>query len=373
MPYPDVTTSELIHHYHRNVSAKLAWVDGPTNPWRLVIIPLAGASPTVLHAVLALSSEDLAARFPPDHPRRQHLQSVSVRRRNQALTSVAQLIRRMREEGSSSEAQCALAATLILYNVELLGAASAKWWMHLEAARVIRQWKEQAFTHGRSEIDAFLIYEQYYASVFAGLTTFDTLEECEMDLRHDSNALFSDFVSIISQVTRIERQQYYQPYAINSLLLDTMTQELEAAKTRMLQLGLVLRWQTDDARISFQHLVWIFYYAGLIYLYHVLAAGSLDTTPQWWRDSILSHLALLPDKRAFAHDLVWPLFIAGTECREYRQEQELVAYELEQVMEISGTLDRRNVLSFLRQFWSESSGTWIQLMRQTPERRMLIL
>ncbi|PWY94989.1 hypothetical protein BO94DRAFT_542273 [Aspergillus sclerotioniger CBS 115572] len=366
-----VTMSELMHHYHQHVSAKLAWVDGPTNPWRLVIIPLAGASPTVLHAVLALASEDLAARFPPDHPRRQCLQRVSECRRNQALTWLAQLIRRMREEGSSSEAQCALAATLILYNVELLG-ASTQWRMHLEAARVIRQWKEQAFTH-RSETDAFLVYEQYYASVFAGLTTFDSLTDYETGLEYDNNAIFSDFVSIISQVTRLERLKHNQQYAVESSLLDTMIQDLEAAKARMLQLGFTLRWQTDDARTSFQHLVWIFYYAVLIYVYHVLADGSLDTTLQSWRDSILTHLSLLPDKRAFAQDLVWPLFIAGTECRGCPQKQDIVAHELELVMEISGTLDRRNVLSFLRQFWSESSGTWIQLMRQSPERRMLIL
>ncbi|OOF95830.1 hypothetical protein ASPCADRAFT_207176 [Aspergillus carbonarius ITEM 5010] len=340
------------------------------NPWRLVIIPLAGTSPTVLHAVLALASEDLAVRFPPGHPRRQHLQGISERRRNQALASVAQLIRRMREVSSSSEAQCALAATLILYNVELLG-ASAQWRMHLEAARVIRQWKEHAFTHGRSEIDAFLVYEQYYASVFAGLTTFDTLNEYETDLKYDNNAIFSDFVSIISQVTRLERLKHNQHFVIHSSLLDTMAHDLEAAKTRMLQLGLVLRWQTDDARSSFQHLVWIFYYAVLIYIYHV-ADASLDTL-QSWRDAILNHLALLPDKRAFAQDLVWPLFIAGTECRGCPQKQDVVAHELERVMEISGTLDRRNVLSFLRQFWSERSGTWIQLMRQSPERRMLIL
>lgn len=371
---PDVTVSELMHHYHQTVSTKLAWVDGPTNPWRHVIIPLAGASSTVLHSVLALSAEDLAARFPYGHPRRQHLQGVSMRQRNQALASVAQLIHCMREEDSPSQAHCALAATLILYNVELLGAASAKWRMHLDAARVIRQWKEQVITDS-DEIHGFLVYEQYYASVFAGLTTFDMLGEDETVRYANNDAIFSDFVNIISQVTRLERLQYNRGHAIDSSLLDTMTRDLEAAKTRMFQLSLVLRWQTDHTLISFRHLVWIFYYAGLIYVYHVLANdGSIDKR-QSWRDSILAHLSLLADKSAFAHDLVWPLFIAGTECRDCPQKQDLVAHELEMVMEVSGTLDRRNVLSFLRRFWSlqDSSVTWIQLMRQAPERRMLIL
>ncbi|RDK36542.1 hypothetical protein M752DRAFT_287713 [Aspergillus phoenicis ATCC 13157] len=353
--YPDAVTSELMHHYHRIVSAKLAWVDGPTNPWRQVIVPLAGASSTVLHAVLALSSEDLAVRFPIGHPRRQQLQLVSMCRRNQALSSVARLLCHMRQEGSStSQAQCALAATLILYNVELLGAASAKWRMHLEAARVIRQWKDHALTDaGREdEIDAFLIYEQYYASVFAGLTTFDALEEYEAVPLTDANAIFGDFITIISRATHVERLQYSHGHPIDSSLLHTMTGDLEAAKARMLQLSV------------------------LIYVYHVLARdGSLDTTRQSWRDSIFAHLALLVDKRSFAHDLVWPLFIAGTECRGCPQKQEVVAHEIELVMEISGTLDRRNVLSFLQRFWSlpDSGLTWIQYMRLAPERRMLIL
>ncbi|GAT20332.1 similar to An01g15070 [Aspergillus luchuensis] len=376
--YPDAVTSELMYHYHQIVSAKLAWVDGPTNPWRQVIIPLAGASSTVLHAMLALSSEDLAARYPNDHPRRQQLQVVSVCRREQALASVAQLLRHMRQEGSSSnQAQCALAATLILYNVELLGAASAKWRMHLEAARVIRRWKEHTLMDagGTDEIDAFLVYEQYYASVLASLTTFDALGEYEAIPLTDSNAIFSDFVDIISRTTHVERLQSSDDYGMDFSLLDTMIGDLEAAKARMLEFSLILCWQTDQACLSFQHLVWIFYYAGLIYVHHVLARnGSLDMICQSWRDSIFIHLALLVDKHSFAHDLVWPLFIAGTECRGCPQKQKVVAHEIELVMEVSGTLDRRNVLSFLKRFWAlpESDLTWIQFMRLAPERRRLL-
>lgn len=113
-----------------------------------------------------------------------------------------------------------------------------------------------------------------------------------------------------------------------------------------------------------------------MYVHHVLARnGSLDMICQSWRDSIFTHLALLVDKHSFAHDLVWPLFIAGTECRGCPQKQEVVAHEIELVMEVSGTLDRRNVLSFLKRFWAlpESDLTWIQFMRLAPERRMLIL
>ncbi|KAJ5948463.1 hypothetical protein N7454_001770 [Penicillium verhagenii] len=387
--YTDHTTMELMHHFYQNVSGKLAWVDLPTNPWKQVIIPLAWASRTVLHAVLALSSEDMASKFELSHPRRQYLQRISRNLRNQALVSLAEQIGGMRKEDSNSEldsihSQYALASTLILYNVELLGAESLKWRMHLQAARVILQWKEQAFPHlslsNGNEIDSFLLYEQYYASVFAGLTTFETPNDSEKTIQYaDSTAIFGDFVNIINRVTRTERLQYgNQSYARNPALLKTMTKELDEARYRMSQSGHILPFQTEDARVSFQHLVCIFHHASLIYIYHALADDPLiNPKLQELRDSILDHLSALPDKRAFACDLVWPLFIAGTECRGSWEKQQIVAHEIEVVMAISGTLDRRKVLSFLRRFWSlgqNRSITWIQLMReQGPGYQMLIL
>ncbi|KAJ5536869.1 hypothetical protein N7513_010055 [Penicillium frequentans] len=378
-------TLELMNHFHRNITGKLAWVDLPTNPWKQVIIPLAWASKTVLRAVLALSSEDMASKFEQSHPRCQYLQRVSLYLRNQALASLAEQIGRMRQEDPSSgldpiQTQYALASTLILYNVELLGAESLKWRMHLQAARVILQWKEQAFPYPvlSDEVDSFLLYEQYYASVFAGLTTFDTPSDSEKVIQYaDSTAIFSDFVNIINRVTRTERLQYGRKYAHDPALLDTMIQELNEAKYRMAQFGHILPFQTEDARLSFMHLVCIFHHASLIYIYHVLMIDPSTSKLQALRDSILDHSLSLPDKRAFACDLVWPLFIAGTECRGSLEKQEIVAHEIEVVMAISGTLDRRKVLSFLRQFWSlgqDRSITWIQLMReQGPNCQMLIL
>ncbi|KAJ5760128.1 fungal-specific transcription factor domain-containing protein [Penicillium odoratum] len=327
----------------------------------------------------------MASKFEQTHPRCQYLHCVSLRLRNQALVSLAEQISCMRQEDSSSgldpiQTRYALASTLILYNVELFEAESAKWRMHLQASRLILQWKEQAFPHPvrSDEIDKFLLYEQYYSSVFAGLTTFDTPSDSEKVVQYaDSTAMFGDFVNIINRVTHDERLQYDRKYEKDPTLLDFMTKELDQAQDRMAHFGQVLPFQTEEARISFQHLVCIFHHASLIYIYHVLTGDpSIIPKLQVLRDSILDHLSSLPDKCAFACDLVWPLFIAGTECRGEQEKQEIIAHELEVVMAISGTLDRRKVLSFLRLFWSlqDRSVSWIQLMRQQgPECRMLIL
>jgi hypothetical protein len=383
----DRMTLQLMHHFHSHVSGKLAWVDGPTNPWRQVIIPLAWSSATVLSAVLSLSSEDLAAKFTQDNPRRHHLQRISQRLRSQALSSLATQISQMRQSNPLTnlnpiQTQSALASTLILYNVELLGAQSGQWEVHLQAARTILQWKEQSFprTTLSDEIDSFLLYEQYYASVFAGLTSFDTTTEIEKeDIQYvDDTAVFSDFINIMNRLTRIERLRHNQRYDVDPSLLSTLIHELDEARNRMIRLSQIFQFQTEDSKQSFLHLVNIFHDASLIYMYRVLTNDpEIEDMLHGLRDSILGHSQSLSRNNAFANDLVWPLFIAGTECRGDREKQEIVVRELEVVMKISWNLDRRKVLSFLREFWAldgEDKVTWIQFMREkAPGSRLMIL
>ncbi|KAJ5273664.1 hypothetical protein N7478_008789 [Penicillium angulare] len=368
------------------MSAKLAWVDSPTNPWRNIIIPLAWGSKMVLDAVLALSSEDLAAKLQHDHPHHRHFQDASLRLRNQALISLSNQIALMSQETSltrlePSQAQQALASALILYNVELLGAESVKWRMHLQAARAIFQWKKQRFPREAltDQTDSFLLYEQYYASVFAGLTTFDTPGEPLDDIQYtDTTAFFGDFVHIINRATQIERIDYDQKYEIHPSLITSMVQEVDEAKHCMVASSQMLHFPDQDARVSFHRLVCIFHDATLIYIHQALSKHCPpEVDVQYLRDSILDNSASLSGKISFAQDLIWPLFIAGTECQGFPDKQEIVARDIEVVMRISGTLDRRKVLDFLRHFWSlgpESSVSWIQLMRtQAPNYHMLIL
>lgn len=387
-PNPNINpiTLQLMHHYHHHVSGKLAWVDGPTNPWRQVIIPLAWSSATVLSAVLSLSSEDLAAKFSQDHPRRHQLQRLSLRLRSEALTSLASQISQMRQQNSLTsikpiQSQYALASTLILYNVELLAAQSGQWRVHLQGASTILQWKEQSFprTALSDEIDSFLLSEQYFASVFAGLTSFDTPQEAEKVIQDlDDTVVLSDFINIMNRLTRIERLQHNQTYDVDPTLLETLTHELDEAKNRMVRLSEIFQFQTEDAKQSFLHLVNIFHDASLIYMYRVLTNDpAVEERLQWLRDAILGHSHSLSQNGSFANDLVWPLFIAGTECRGDPEKQEIVVGELEVVMRVSWNLDRRKVLSFLREFWAlerEGTVTWIQFMREkAPGSTIMIL
>lgn len=141
---------ELMEYYQQNIAGKLAWVDGPANPWRQTIIRLACVSHMVFCAILSLSSEDLAHKYAHDHARRHYLQKISFRFRNTALTLLVEQIRSMRDpqtlqngDVDANGTRYAVASTLILYNVELLVAQGVEWRMHLQAARLILQWREQ--------------------------------------------------------------------------------------------------------------------------------------------------------------------------------------------------------------------------------------
>lgn len=388
-PHAPSMALELVHHYEQNVAGKLAWVDGPRNPWRQVIIPLAWSCPTIFDTILSLSSEDLARRYGDNDQRRLDLQLASLRFRNKALSLLVKHISSIREthlltpsDERLNEARFALASTLILYNVELLGAEAVKYRMHLKGARVIHQWFEQSFSAVTplSEIDKFLLYEHYYSSVFADLTTFDTTNEPPpkggLQIT-GGDAIFGEFVREIQLVTKLERVKHDQKIPITAHQIREILHRVEMAKDSMISFSEQFYFWNGRGHQDFQHLIFIFYHAIQMYTHRAISDDPFaEDYIHVSRVSIVEHLNQLSDKRGFAHDLTWPLFILGTESRDDKIIQHMVSVEMESVMKISGDLDRKKVLSFLQQYWSADitdSVTWIQFMRKIPGNNMLIL
>jgi len=120
----------------------------------------------------------------------------------------------------------------------------------------------------------------------------------------------------------------------------------------------------------FEHLVWMYFHASLIYSYQALAdPRTCQALIKQSRDAILTNLHSLSGtgNELFAQNLVWPLFIAGTELQGNRANQKLIERHLTNVMRISRTLDRDRVLSFLQDWWTLPGGecvSWIQLARK---------
>ncbi|KAL4890843.1 fungal-specific transcription factor domain-containing protein [Aspergillus ambiguus] len=373
----DTVSSELLRHFNSGVASKLAWVDGPANPWRHIILPLSHVSPTVLSSVLAIAAQDLTSKYTPDHPYLRRLRMACFHYLGQALSSLRQQLGALRRSPGSpicpSQARCLLASTLLLYNLELLNPEAARWQLHIQGARAIIQ-EAIRCPDSLEEADVFLFYEYYYACVFIGLTTFDPTDgSTPSDIpTHDRITIFSDFVRITHSVTKVERVKFTtgsnpQPY---TLRLDAVRAEIELAKQRTLHLSQAIPFSSPTAQRDFAHLTCMYYHASLIYSHQVLAddASAQEATRniRSSREAILDHLDHLTQRTFFTQDLVWPLFMAGTECRGLPDKQGLIERAMLDVMRVSGSLDRRRVLSFLQMFWRQDLGryvNWIHFAR----------
>ncbi|GAB1211477.1 hypothetical protein ATERTT37_000592 [Aspergillus terreus] len=355
----DTVSSELLRHFDSGVASKLAWVDGPSNPWRHIILPLSHVSPTVLSSVLAIAAQDLAYKYTPDHPYPRRLRTISFHYLGQALSSLRQQLGALRRTPGAaicpSQARCLLASTLLLYNLELLTPEAARWQLHIQGARAIIQ-EAIRCPNSLEEADVFLFYEYYYACVFIGLTTFDPTDGTPNDIpTHDRITIFSDFVRITHSVTQVERIKFTTGSNPQTLHLEDVKEEIEVAKQRTLHLSQAIQFSSPAAQRDFAHLTCMYYHASLIYSQRVLAddVSSQEDSVQASREAILEHLENLTQRTNYAQDLVWPLFIAGTECRALPEKQELIERAMIDVMRVSGSLDRRRVLSFLQMFWRQ--------------------
>lgn len=372
---------QLLLYFTERVARRLAWIDGPENPWRHIVLPLLEGSETVLTSVLALTAHDMASQYPPDDLWCQRFQTISKGYQNRAIGLLARelnILHRSPDSRSGTNASTPiLASAIVLCNAELLKAQEAGWRVHLQAAReVIRAEAGPSFLQQQADrIEEFFLQEFYATSVWAYLTSFHDIDDIvQAPLVGSRDAVFTDMIRIIHQITQAERikaraqlLQLPQPELIPCTDIHT---QLELARRSASCLGQAIQFWSDVDRRAFEHLAWMYFHASLIYSYQALADPAICQTPiKESCDAILMHLHSLSGTgtEIVAQDLVWPLFIAGTECRGSRASQNFIEHQLTNVMRVSRTLDRDRVLSFLKDWWTLAEGeclSWIELARK---------
>ncbi|KAF5860199.1 hypothetical protein ETB97_001842 [Aspergillus alliaceus] len=318
---------------------------------------------------------NFAHRYTTDRFYFHRWQTESLRYRDKVLSLLPQHLDRLLNTPvsleCSNQAQYVLASVILLYNLELLTAQASQWRLHIQGARAIIQWKMQALHRHRPPdiADDFLRYEYYFTAVFNGLTTFDATYDILDDVPKDERiAVFRDFVQIIHSVTRAERLKFTRDSNGSAVCVGDITRELEAARCRTLAQIQTIQFQDQDARHDFEHLTHMYYHASLIYSHRVLSDyASSEGSILASRDAILDHLSHFMERVYFAQDLVWPLFVCGTECRGLPDQQDIIVRALLGVIHISGNLDRCRVLSFLRMYWQldlvDREVSWIHVAR----------
>lgn len=371
--------SRLLAWFKERVAQRLAWIDGPQNPWRQIILPLAEASETVLSSVLALAAHDLASQYPTHDPWFVKFQDISNTYQNKALSLLAQELGTLTAHASSSAVTTShpsmtLASVIILCNNELLKAQSAGWKIHLLAARelILANTSHSPLHQQLLRIHEFLLQEFYATSVWTHLTATDmnVINNLTSAPTSTEDAAITDFIRIIHEITQLERQQRsgtpLPPPQIHAII-----NEIESARIKSLSLSQKVNFWTEADRTDFEFVVWMFYHANLIYsaqAFPSLRDNVINVSHA--RDQILNHVRHLSETRngMWAQDLVWPLFIAGTELRGERGGQKFVESAFRDVMRLSRMLDRERVLSFLEIWWNtgDEMGSWIILARERP-------
>lgn len=373
--------SQLLAWFKERVSHRLAWIDGPQNPWRQIILPLAESSETVMSSVLALAAHDLASQYPRQDPWFVKFTDISNAFQNKALAMLARELSNLTASPSlqsRTDASLTLASVIIICNNELLNAASAGWRIHLQAARelILVNTSQTALQQQLVRIQEFLLQEFFSTTVWTHLTTFDEANQPTNNIPQaptsTEDAAVADFIRIIHLITRLERLKTASPSPLPTSDIEDIVSQIEAARLKSLRLSETVTFWSDSDRRDFELVVWMFYHANLIYIsqaFPELRGERVDVSSS--RDQILAHVRHLSETRngMFAQDLVWPLFVAGTEVAGDVPSQRFVQNAFRDVMRISRTLDRARVVAFLEAWWNYEGPpleSWIQLARERP-------
>jgi hypothetical protein len=123
-------------------------------------------------------------------------------------------------------------------------------------------------------------------------------------------------------------------------------------------------------KVDFLVLIDIFHYAGLAYSFSSLF-NLLDPTVQVEIDNnivaVINTIAQIEHNQAYQHDLVWPLFVVGTQSRHNQSTQAFADTKLIEVMKSTGFSNCYPALEFLRRFWRSDPTIvkdWLQFARQ---------
>lgn len=377
--YLDPQVRQLINHYDHCVATTFVWIDNPENRWRNDVLPLAQESPSLLFAILALSSLHLSSKLPANGPSSIQMSTRSVRYRERSLQLLARQLENETQNSRSAKATPFILATMrLLCSLEMVHSDSALWRVHLQASHiVIQKWLSIA-----SSIDLldstsrFFIKEFGVLNVFAATSNFgDIVEFSDIKFAEDEPTIFSHYLETIHAIT-IEERKRAALRETGSILtavdLNSFTSRLENARTMTRSLSRHLYFCTEQLRRDFDRVVDICHRSGLIYAYQALAEpDDAELCIRQLLCTLIRDLKLISPNGHFAQDLAWPLFISGSACRHLKDEQLLIKQFLRESMKSTGFSNCQEALKFLQVFWSEKhveGDNWIGFARSYARR-----
>jgi hypothetical protein len=240
---------------------------------------------------------------------------------------------------------------------------------------------------GEDATSAFLEQELFIANTLASTTeflNFTTSEDLKLSVSTSKpSSIFIEFLKLLQMATSLERQAITDPALLRSsgVSASGLRKLFENARSRALEFSRTFQVTGSHDYLHLSRAVNCFYHAGLIYSHRALLKGDLldPNSSEEKQDQLTTSKTELfkalgfaeTNKPTFAQDLVWPLFIAGTEATR-KDEQELVVAKLQQAMTETGFSNCQHALEFLKALWDRRNGVvggaiefdWISFARE---------
>ncbi|ETI22601.1 hypothetical protein G647_06677 [Cladophialophora carrionii CBS 160.54] len=374
---------ELLHYFDHHVATVMPWVDGPENPWRKLLLPLAFKSESLLLALLALSAEHYASRRGSSLPLNDGFLSSNYR--DKSLQLLARDLRAEVIEDANpprqTQASTILATILVLCNLEMIRCDTTTWHVHWKAARTItKRWTAPDLASTiLDETCRFLLKEAFVYDVFGSSTTFGDDDQIPSSVLTEQEAsVFTDWLQLIQDVTRTERRRNDNRFSVKEgsaalANMHVLQEKFEYARDRSRTFSMCFDFGTPGPHHDFNVLIDIFHYAGLAYSFQALLNPldhAVQVSLQDHVTAVTTAIGQIRNKEAYQHDLVWPLFVVGTQSRHNKDTQVFAETRLLEVMNSTGFSNCYPALEFLRRFWATDPlvvTDWMQFARQESE------
>lgn len=272
-----------------------------------------------------------------------------------------------------------LASMVVLCYGEMHILGSTDWKLHLRACRAVIERNNllRLSQQPRDSALEFFIKEVIDLETFGNVSVFAT-DLTRRDYMSESAVSSSQpwiFTALINDITVAERLYHADNRA-------TVLETARSSQVSMQQWHIKILGAYDKAMsmttlqcpdkklpISFQAIIEVHYHACLLYSYQALVPDAKETgqSQAIFKDlwQIIKSIAN-NSCHEFAHDLSFPLFIAGTECQTMEQRCQIESLFMRSIS-TTGFWCNYTVLQFLRLFWGQSDvereKTWIQFAR----------
>jgi len=373
-------TQTLLHHYDQAIAPMMVWIDGSDNPWRIIIIPLAEQSPTLLLSVLAVAAQHIANQI-DDQDSMHSIAAITYRD-----TALQLITRRLMYEADISEYQfsaletaerldsdATLAAIIILCTFELVESVDDAWHTHLNAARTMIKFRGGLMHDGTVEdrISTFLIKQALTLNTFAFVTEFtkssnSEIGEYERCFWEDPTGgdLFESYLNLLQYITHLERR-LHDPSENFTRVPHPEVLQLSFEDTRRRNVNYLSESLSIHQQQDYVNLFNAYHHAGLLYAWRGLyESENLGSSIVTSTNELYISLSLIKDTTKVAQDLIFPLFILGTEGSNNEDLQDFIIWRIKEIMVKTGFRNGKPVLDFLTLFWAvDDNRTWLDFAR----------